>query len=186
MNTAGRTLDLSCHCHIHSLHLSCTHTAQTVDLFRSGPLCPRETVTFTCNVTQGLALHWIFEPFIPSNDAIRFLTTTPSGTSVGCNDVESVNCTDLDFVATLTSISNPITVQGAMLFDMESTMTFTATTTLNGRVLQCRGSVADRIINISNTTLDFSGAFMLPHTQSTPTQKMFCMYYFPAAWVYVT
>ena len=160
MNTAGRTLDSRCHCHTHSLHLSCTHTAQTVDLFRSGPLCPRETVTFTCNVTQGYVLHWIFEPFIRSSDDIRFLTTTPSGTSLRCNDVESVNCTDLDFVATLTSISNPMTVQGTRLFDMETTMTFTATTRLNGRVLQCRGSVAGGIISISNTTLDFSGAFM--------------------------
>ena len=156
---SGRTLDSllsSCYCHTHSFYFPCTHAAQTVDLFRTGPLCPEQTVTYTCNVTQGYALHWIFEPFIPTNDAIRFLAGTPRGTSVGCNDVAAVNCADLDFMATLTNITNPMTVQGGTLADMTSIMTFTATTRLNGRVVQCRGSIGDGIINISNTTLDFS------------------------------
>ena len=123
-------------------------------------------VTYNCSVTRGFALEWILDPFIPINDTIRFLTTTrPENRRVGCNDVRAVRCTDLDFVATLTNLTNNITVvvegNTVMLYDMTSTLTFTATTRLNERVVQCRGSNEDGIVDISNTTLNFSGAFML-------------------------
>ena len=117
-------------------------------------------MTFTCNVTQGFILEWILEPIIHSGDGIR-LRAANHGVPMSCHEFTTVNCNDLDFVANLTHITNPMIVQGTRLFDMEATLTFTATTTLNGKVLQCRGSNAVGLINILNTTINFSGAFML-------------------------
>ena len=118
-------------------------------------------MTYNCNVTQGFVLEWILEPFIRSGDGIRLRAPANHGVPVSCHNVTAVNCNDLDFVANLTHITNRMTVQGTMLYDMEATMTFTATTRLNGRVLQCRGSNAVGLINILNTTINFSGGFML-------------------------
>ena len=87
--------------------------------------CPREMVTYTCTVNQGIAVEWVVEPFISGNDTIQFTSTTPTGRSVSCNDVASVQCEDFNFVATLTNTSNSTTVMSTLLADMTSTLTFT-------------------------------------------------------------
>ena len=115
--------------------------------------CPGEVVTYTCNVTQGFLLDWIVEPFISSSDFIRFTLT---GSRLDCNDVTAVQCTDFEFVATLTNTANPTVVMGTTLADMTSTMTFTATSRLNETVVQCRGITADAS-PITNRTLIVAG-----------------------------
>ena len=113
-------------------------------------VCPGEMVTYTCTVRQGLALDWIVELFFSGSTPLRFLSTTPTGSRQDCRGVTSVNCSDFGFVATLTDV-NP---------DMTSTLTFTATTRLNGTVVQCRGATADGF-QITNSTLNVAGEFML-------------------------
>ena len=112
-------------------------------------VCPGEMVTYTCTVNQGLALDWIVEPFFSGSTPLRFLSTTPTGSSQDCRDVTAVNCSDFGFVATLTDV-NP---------DMTSTLTLTATTRLNGTVVQCRGATADGF-QITNSTLNVAGEFV--------------------------
>ena len=111
--------------------------------------CPGEMVTYTCTVNQGLALDWIVEPFFSASTPFRFLSTTPTGSSQDCRDVTAVNCSDFSFVATLTDV-NP---------DMTSTLTLTATTRLNGTMVQCRGATADGF-QITNSTLNVAGEFV--------------------------
>ena len=111
--------------------------------------CPGEMVTYTCTVRQGLALDWIVEPFFSGSTPLRFLITTPTGSSQDCNGVAGVTCSDFNFVATLTDV-NP---------DMTSTLTFTATARLNGTVVQCRGTTADGF-QITNSTFNVAGEFM--------------------------
>ena len=114
--------------------------------------CPGETVTYTCTVNQGFALDWIVEPFLPRSARIQFTSTDNTGRSFDCNDVTAVNCTDFDFVATLTNIANPT----AGVADIVSTLTFTATVTLNGTVVQCRGTTANGL-PIANSSLSVAG-----------------------------
>ena len=101
--------------------------------------CPGEIVTYTCTVNQGGFLEWIVEPFLPDNDPIQFTRTDTIGRSFDCNDVTALQCADFNFVATLTDIANPST----SVADITSTLTFTATSTLNGTVIQCRGVTAN-------------------------------------------
>ena len=114
--------------------------------------CPGEMVTYTCTVTQGLALDWIVEPFINGSTLLRFLRMTPTGSSQYCNGTTATNCSGFDFVAILTDV-NP---------DMTSTLTFTATARLNGTVVQCRGATTDGL-PITNSMLNIAGEFMLQY-----------------------
>ena len=121
--------------------------------------CPRETVTYTCTVTQGAALDWIAEPFITGSTRIQFLSTTSTGRSIDCNDVLTVQCADVEFVATLTNLANPIIVLGTPVADMTSTLTINVTGSLNGTVVQCRG-LTENGFPFSNRTLIVAGAAM--------------------------
>ena len=122
-----------------------------------GQACPAEMATYTCTVNQGIALDWIVEPFLNGSTRIRFLlSSTPTGSSVNCNHVASVQCEDFDFVATFTNTANPMTVMSATVADMTSTLTFTASTRLNGTVVQCRGVTADAF-PMSNSTISVAG-----------------------------
>ena len=114
-------------------------------------------VTYTCTVTQGLALEWIVEPYLSGSTRIRFLNTAAIGTKEDCNDVTAVNCTDLDFVATLTNLANPTAATGGTIADMTSTLTFTATIGLNGTVVQCRRRTADGSMTMASSTLNIAG-----------------------------
>ena len=122
--------------------------------------CPEEMVTYTCTVRQGGVLDWIVEPFLPASDPIQFLLNIAStGSSFDCRSVSAVNCTDLDFVATLTNIANRTTVMSTTLADMTSTLTFTAAARLNGTVVQCRGTTADGFPT-ANRMLNVAGIYV--------------------------
>ena len=115
--------------------------------------CPGEMVTYTCTVNQGADLEWIVEPFINRSTRVQFLlSSTPTGTSLNCTN----QCEDFDFVANFTNIANPMTVVSANVADMTSTLTFTATTRLNGTVVQCSGTTADEF-PINNRTISVAG-----------------------------
>ena len=122
--------------------------------------CPFEMVTFTCTVTQGFRLDWIVEPFIPDGDPLQFTSTTPISTSRDCNDVTPPQCDNIDFVANLTNTANPNVVSGTTLADITSTLTFNATASLDGTVVQCRGGTADGF-PVTNTTLNVAGTALL-------------------------
>ena len=123
--------------------------------------CPGGMVTYTCTVRQGAILDWIVEPFLNGSTRIRFLlSSTPTGSSVDCNNVAAVQCEDFNFAATLTATVNPMTVMSATVADMTSTLTFTATTRLNGTVVQCRGTTAEEFPT-ANCTLNIAGASVL-------------------------
>ena len=130
--------------HVQSCDVCCLDTA-TVTLDSSVGMrwaCPGEMVTYTCTVTQGFLLDWIVEPFLPTTARIQFTNTAPIGSRLDCNSVASVRCEDFDFVANLTNIANLTVVIGTTLADMTSTLAFSATSRLNGTVMQCRGLTA--------------------------------------------
>ena len=118
-------------------------------------------VIYSCDFEMGIALEWILGPYFPSSDPIRFLASQPIGTSVDCNDVATTQCDDINFVANLTNIANPITVETATVYDMNSTLTIFAAPRLNVSILQCRGTVQAGSMIVQNITLNFSGTFML-------------------------
>ena len=93
---------------------------------------PGEVVTYTCTVTQAATLSW-------TADAMFLLQFSPSTQSdrrmQNCSDVTTIQCADLDFQATLTSVDS---VMG-ILADLTSTFSFTATPERNGTVIECRG-----------------------------------------------
>ena len=113
--------------------------------------CPGERVTYTCTVNQGFFLDWIVEPFLPTSARIQFMSTASIGSRLDCNNVASIQCVDFNFVATLTNTTNPTDVSGTTLADMTSTLTFPATATLNGTVVQCRGSTETEFPTVSRT-----------------------------------
>ena len=123
--------------------------------------CPGEMVTYTCTVNQGIAVEWVVEPFISGNDTIQFTSTTPTGSSVNCNDVATVQCEDFNFVATLTNTSNSTTVMSTLLADMTSTLTFNTTSRLGETVVQCKGETAAGTMIVANSTLNVAGTSML-------------------------
>ena len=128
----------------------------------SSAACPGEVVTYICTVRQGAILDWIVEPFLPASARIQFLSTRPIGSSLDCNDTSTLQCADLDFVATLTNRTNPTTVPGGTVADMTSTLAFTATLRLNGTVVQCRGTTAVGV-PMTNITLNVAGKATLQH-----------------------
>ena len=85
----------------------------------SSVACPGKVVTYTCTVRQEAVLDWIVEPFLPASACIQFLTTRPIGSSLDCNDTSTLQCADLDFVATLTNFTNPTTVPGGTVADIQ-------------------------------------------------------------------
>jgi len=133
--------------------------AQTVVLDSSVGMrqeCPGEMVTYTCTVNQGVVLDWIVEPFLPTSARIRFINTDTIGRNFDCNDIATLQCEDLNFVATLTNIANRM----AIVPDITSTLTFTATSRLNGTLVQCRGVTADAT-PMNSSTLKVAGVPML-------------------------
>ena len=84
----------------------------------SSVACPGKVVTYTCTVGQEAVLDWIVEPFLPASACIQFLTTRPIGSSLDCNDTSTLQCADLDFVATLTNFTNRTTVPGGTVADI--------------------------------------------------------------------
>ena len=157
------TLFCMCSCSSPRLYFCSAITAATVVLNSSVGMrgvCPGETVTYTCTVTQGFLLEWIVEPFILDNTDIEFTSTDTIGRRFDCNNVAAVQCADLNFVATLTNTANPNVVRSTTLADITSTLTFTAAVRLNGTVVQCRGSTAVGF-PVVNNTLHVAGLSMM-------------------------
>ena len=116
-------------------------------------------MTYTCTVNQGFLLEWIVEPFILDNTDIEFTSTDTIGRSFDCNNVGTVQCADLNFVATLTNTANMMIVRSTTLADMTSTLTFTAAVRLNRTVVQCRGSTPVGF-PLNSSILNVAGTFM--------------------------
>ena len=120
--------------------------------------CPGEVVTYTCTVTQGGAITWTAAPVLVGT-AVRFLTTDPSGSRRSCSDISSpVQCADLDYQATLTSVGT-VDMNGAA--DLTSTFRFTARAEFNGTVVEC-SAVTATTTQPATQTLNIVGVFCLP------------------------
>ena len=114
-------------------------------------------MTYICTLTQAIRLEWTAVPFINNNNRLQFTTTTPSQNRVlTCGS--SVQCADLDYQATLTSVGP---VQNG-LADMTSTFRFTASARVNGTVVQCIESTATGIQR-ANSTLIVAGLLHTYH-----------------------
>ena len=102
-------------------------------------------------MTEGSILEWTAEPFL-STAELRFTPSTPADNRVvDCDDFVNIQCTVLDFQATV-SIANA----GMSLADLTSTFRFTARAELNGTVVRCR--VADvNGVAAQNETLKAAG-----------------------------
>ena len=124
-------------------------------------VCPREVVTYTCTVTQTIELEWIVEPFIPSASrrVTFFVGTHNEQATQSCGDFTSIQCTDIDFQAILTSVAPMMSIA-----NLTSTFTFPATARLNGRVVQCRGITTGFTIVTKNVTLDVTGGVECYHS----------------------
>ena len=140
------------------LHVALIHAATVVLDSNMGTrqICPGEMVTYTCTVNQGATLEWIVESFLPNSTRIQFMATADTGSSLDCNDVSTLECVELEFVATLTNIANPTTVTGVTVADITSTLAFTATARLNGTLVQCRGTNSNGFLT-KNTTHTIAG-----------------------------
>ena len=136
-----------------------------------GSACPGERVNYTCTVTERLILEWTAEPFIMHSNRLQFTSTTPSeDRALACSDPTSpVQCIDFDYHATLTSVS---AIRNEFA-DMISTFRFTASASVNGTVVQCRGLTATED-QMASQTLNITGGL---HTR--------CVYFnMYGAWLY--
>ena len=124
--------------------------------------CPGEMVTYNCTVNQGFLLEWAVGSFILFNTGIQFESTDTIGRSFDCSGIAAVQCEDFNFLATLTNTSNPTVVMTTTLADITSTLTFNATSRLNGTVVQCRGSTAADF-PIVNSTFNVAGQSTFLH-----------------------
>ena len=86
-------------------------------------------------MNQGFSISWTAAPLLVDATFARF---TPTGARlVGCSNASSpVQCVDFDFQSILTNVG-PVQSGAA---DMTSTFRFTATTGLNGTVVDCSGT----------------------------------------------
>ena len=123
--------------------------------------CPGEVVTYTCSVTQAALLDWTAEPFINESDRLQFSRSTPAEDRViDCSDSSTVPCARLNYRATLTSVGP---AQNGVA-DMTSTFRFTASTRVNGTVVQCTVSRPTATgVQTANSTLSVTGML---HPQS--------------------
>ena len=105
-------------------------------------------------MTQGAALEWTVEPFLPSN-TLRFRPdTTPADQMQDCNDFVSIDCAVFDFQTTV-SITN--SNAGMTLADLTSTFRFTARFELNGTVVRCRVADGNAVVVTQEETLKVVG-----------------------------
>ena len=101
-------------------------------------------------MTQGFTLSWTVAPVLVNPSLVRFTTSDPVGRMVGCSDIASIQCNNIDFQATLTSVGT-VDMNGAR--DMTSTFRFTATTRLNGTVVECNGFTIPSTPSVNHTLI---------------------------------
>ena len=102
-------------------------------------------------MTQGFTLSWTAAPVLVNPSLVRFTTSNPVGRMVGCSNITSIQCNNIDFQATLTSVGPP-DMNGAR--DMISTFRFTATVGLNGTVVGCNGLTIPSTPSVNHTLID--------------------------------
>ena len=133
-------------------HVATTILSSTLDGRQTA--CPGEVVTYTCTVTQAFLLEWTAEPFINETNRLQFTRSTPAEDRViDCSDSSTVPCADLDYRTTLTSVGP---AQSGFA-DMTSTFSFTASTRVNGTVVQCTGSTATGVQMVNSTLIVAGG-----------------------------
>jgi len=118
-------------------------------------VCAGAVVTYTCTVIQGVSLTWNAPPVF-TDAAVRFLTTDPSGSSRSCSDTPSIQCADLDYLATLTSVTNSM----GYVADLTSTIRFTARAELNVTMVECSGLTTTGTLTATQTLI-IAGEFWL-------------------------
>jgi len=117
--------------------------------------CPGEVVTYTCTVIQGGFLYWTAPPVFVGI-VVGFLSTDPSGLIRSCSDTSfPVQCAELDYQATLTSVGN-LDMNG--LADLTSTFRFTARAEINGTIVNCSAATAS---NTPTASQVLNGEFWL-------------------------
>jgi len=106
-------------------------------------VCPGEEVTLTCTVTKGVSLVWISEPYIPWLNAVMFTSTERHRLGVPVHrDPFQIVLRNIASNSSQTSLT--------------SILSFTATSTLNGTVVECDSdSMTARI------TLHIAGSYIL-------------------------
>ena len=118
------------------------------------PATSGEMVTYTCTLNETSQIIWTAPPVIRNPAYVVFTPTTSSDQRMlGCSDVQAINCTDINFLAALTSFG-PLDMNG--LADMTSTFRFPATVALNETVIQCSGLTAAGT-EMANQTLIVEG-----------------------------
>ena len=115
------------------------------------PASPGQEVNYTCTLTEAALIRWTAPPVFTTN-RVRFLPND-NQRMLSCSDFSTINCTDLDFRAALTSVGQ-IDMNGRA--NLTSTFRFPATVTLNGTVVQCSGSNATGT-EMANQTLIVEG-----------------------------
>ena len=101
-------------------------------------------------MTQGFALSWTATPVLVNPSLVRFIASDSAGRMRGCSDIQAVQCADFDFQATLTSVGPP-GMNGAR--DMTSIFRYTATTELNGTVVECIGLTIPSTPSVNHTLI---------------------------------
>ena len=85
-------------------------------------------------VDQAATVGWTAAPVLTDPTAVVFIATPPSDQRArNCSTISSIQCSDLDFYANFTNISN---FQNGFA-DLISIFRFTARAGLNGTVVEC-------------------------------------------------
>ena len=105
-------------------------TVSTEDLL----VCPQDIVTFTCTVDRGVGLEWIAEPFFTDQqNQVVFVASDP--------ETDPKTSSGVTFHAVLTH-ADPVPGSGGF-FILQSTLSTTASATINGTVIVCREGLSD-------------------------------------------
>ena len=99
---------------------------------------------------QGFSISWTAAPVLVDAALVRFVLSDSAGRMRGCSDIQAIQCADFDFQATLTSVGPP-GMNGAR--DMTSIFRFTATTRLNGTVVECHGFTIPSTPSVNHTLI---------------------------------
>ena len=108
------------------------------------PTCPNEIVNFTCSGHQVNAIQWIAEPYLSTEDPIKYIVEL-------IQTQENVTTRD-NFTANLIDVTNKV---GAAA-DVTTTLTVLATPLLNKTNITCKTTVGSRHY-VNSTILYISG-----------------------------
>ena len=92
--------------------------------------CLSQSVTFECQLTNTSELYWTVEGFVTSPDALRFLPSNSTWSTVSQGQ----------FTATLTVVDTSTSDPGHA--SLTSTLTFAARISLDGSLIQCHDDMS--------------------------------------------